>query len=381
MSGIRNHEVQFSLKDQLFNKGKVKKIASEIASVYPSFEQAAFEKLVVEKFPELELMERIMWIRDALKEHLPQEYRTAVKVLLDSLPPELDPTQTDNDFGDFIYAPYGYFVSAYGTKKVDVPFSLTALETMTKRFSMEGPIRAFLNEHPKETLRVVTAWSKSDNYHVRRLASEGTRPFLPWASKIGVDPAVLVPVLDTLHSDSTRYVTRSVANHLNDLSKIDSALVTETLKKWKKLNTQTEKELMFIIKHSLRTLVKQGNKDALMSLGFKEPKVQVEGFTVSPKRIAVGEAVTMKADIISNANDLQNIVVDYIIHFQKANGTKAPKVYKLGQYRLAPDEHVTIEKKHPIKLMSTRTLYPGVHTLELQINGQSFGGKDFDIVE
>ncbi len=381
MSGIKNHEKQFSLKDELFNKAKVKKISNELKRAYTGFDQKQFETDVLQKFPELELMERIMWIRDCVRAHLPNDYKNAVQSILKSLPPELDPEKTDNDFGEFIYAPYGYLVAEYGCTKADLAFSLKALETLTKRFSMEGPIRTFLNTYPAETMKAVTRWSQSKHYHVRRLASEGTRPFLPWACRIGIDPKSVVPILDTLHADPTRYVTRSVANHMNDLSKIEPALVVKTLKRWQKADQQGEKEMQFIVKHSLRTLVKEGNMDALKLLGFKAPQVAVANLKLSPKTIKTGQSLKLTFDLEAKGAVAQNLVIDYIIHFKKARGHTAPKVYKISQVTLKPGEKIAIEKKHPLKLMSTRALYPGIQTLELQINGQSFGKIDFKIVE
>ena len=381
MSGIKNTEKQFSLKDELFNKTKVKKISNELKRAYTGFDQTQFEKDVLKEFPKLELMERIIWIRDCLRTHLPNDYKNAVQIILKSLPPELDPKKTDNDFGEFIYAPYGYFVAEYGCTKADLKFSLKALEELTKRFSMEGPIRDFVNAFPKETYAVVEKWSRAKQYHVRRLASEGTRPFLPWAGRIKTDPKQAVTILDTLHSDTTRYVTRSVANHMNDLSKIEPGLVVKTLKRWQKAGEQDEKEMQFIVKHSLRTLVKEGNMDALKLLGFKAPQVTVTNLKLTPKNIKTGQSLTLTFDIETNANKLQKLVIDYVIHFRKAKGHTAPKVYKISQIELKPGEKITIEKKHPLKLMSTRTLYPGIQTFELQINGQSFGKKDFKIVE
>ena len=185
--------------------------------MYPDFSNQAFQQEVLAKFPELELLERIYWIRDILKKHLPSQYRAAVNILLNSLPPALDPTKSDDDFGDFIYAPYGYFVATYGCTKSELDFSLAALKQLTTRFSVEGPIRFFLNKFPQQTLVELIKWTQDGHYHVRRLASEGTRPALPWAQKINISYTDAIPILDNLYTDSTRFVTRSVANHVNDI--------------------------------------------------------------------------------------------------------------------------------------------------------------------
>jgi 3-methyladenine DNA glycosylase AlkC len=120
-----------------------------------------------------------------------------------------------------------------------------------------------LNEFETETFEQMKLWSKSDHYHLRRLASEGTRASLPWGIKINLDYKKPIEILDDLYYDSTRFVTRSVANHMNDISKKDAVLVLDTLKRWKDSKKQNTKEMDFIISHSLRTLVKDGNKEAL----------------------------------------------------------------------------------------------------------------------
>jgi 3-methyladenine DNA glycosylase AlkC len=242
---------KFSLKDHLFNQLKITKIAHEIHRVYPAFDENQFIQRTVGKFPELELKERISWISDTLKVFLPENYREATTILLESLPPPNDNTKTDNDFGDFIYAPHADFVAKYGCKEEYLSFSLKALKEITTRFSAEDAIRYFINAFPEETLRELQTWSLDPHYHVRRLASEGTRPKLPWAQKINIAVEKALPILDNLFSDTTRFVTRSVANHLNDISKIDPELTLSTLNKWQQSQKQNPKEMEYIIKHSL----------------------------------------------------------------------------------------------------------------------------------
>ncbi|HHC11373.1 MAG TPA: hypothetical protein ENK79_01910 [Campylobacterales bacterium] len=273
---------KFSLKDELFNPKKVHQIASEIKSVYATFEQGKFEKEVVDKFPELELKERIIHIRNMFAKYLPSDYIEAITILLKALPKELDPTLNDNDFGEFIYAPYSDFVATFGCCKEHLEFSLQALLEMTKRFSVEYAIRDFINVFPKESFEMLVACSLSENYHERRLASEGLRHKLPWGKKINLDYRLPISILDNLYYDKTRFVTRSVANHLNDISRIDASLVIETLVRWKASQKQSEKEMQFIFSHSLRTLVKEGNIEALELLGYRaNPAIEIINFNLN----------------------------------------------------------------------------------------------------
>lgn len=374
-----SQEDRFSLKDHLFNKEKVNKIAGEIKAVYPEFQARKFSTKVLNKFPEQELMERVYWIRDCLREFLPEDYQAAVEILLESLPPPCDPALSDDDFGDFIYSPYSYFVAEYGCEKEYLLFSLRALRHMTMRFSVEGPIRFFINKYPRETMEKLTKWTRDSHYHVRRLSSEGTRPFLPWAKKIHIPYEDVVEILNILHADKTRFVTRSVANHMNDLSKIDPKMVIKMLKVWRKLGWQEEKELDFITRHSLRTLVKDGNPNALKLLGYSAKEIEVSPVKLKKKNIKVGESVEFEFSITSTSNKPQDLMIDYVLHFQKSNGSLAPKTHKISKKSIGPKETLQINKNHPLKLMTTRKLHPGVHKIELQINGQKFGECEFKL--
>ena len=370
---------RFSLKDHLFNEVKVKKMAKDIKTVYPAFKDKEFVRAVVSEFPQLELMQRIAHISAMLRQYLPQDYLEALKVLMVSLPAPCDPTKFDDDFGEFIYAPYGHFVSEYGCEKKYLKESLAAIKEITQRFSCEWAIRNYLNTFSKETLAELKKWTKDSHYHVRRLVSEGTRPNLPWAKKVKITHADTLPLLELLYSDKTRYVTRSVANHLNDIAKGHPLQVVRTLKRWQESGRQTESEMIFITKHSLRTLVKQGNKAALELLGHGSTNVSLEAFSIDTPKVKVGEALEFSFALISSDKTQQDFIVDYIVHFRKANGTHAPKVHKLKMVRLAPGEQVLLTKKHPLRVMTTRTLYRGEHMVTVQVNGKTFDTYSFEV--
>jgi len=374
-----NRKEKFSLKDELYNPKKVEMIASEIKEVYPSFDASQFTKDTLEKFPTLELKERIYHIRDMLYKYLPSDFQEAVNILLLALPLELDTNKSDDDFGDFIYAPYSEYVTAYGCNEKYLDFSLQALREITKRFSVEFAIRDFINNYPTQTLAMLEECAKSENYHERRLASEGLRMKLPWAKKLTIDYRAPLKHLELLYTDATRYVTRSVANHLNDIAKIDATLVIETLKRWKKSKKQEPKEMDFIIRHALRTLLKQGNSDALAMLGYvHNPPIEVKKITLKSASVEVGEALEFEVEV--TALDDAMLMVDYIVHFQTKAGELSPKVHKLKKFELVKGETIVLKKKHPFRAnMTTRTLYAGEHLLEVQINGSIVAKNRFNL--
>ncbi len=368
------------MKDDLFNAQKVVKIASEIKAVYGTFAQEKFEKETVVKFPELELKERIFHIRDMLKKYLPDDFVEATNILLEAQPSELDPTKCDDDFGDFIYAPYSEFVTQGGCCEEHLDFALSALAEMTKRFSVEFAIRDFINTFPKESYAMLQACSLSENYHQRRLASEGLRLVLPWAKKIDIDYHDNLPLLDNLYHDKCRFVTRSVANHLNDISKKEPSLVLETLRRWKKSGKQDKKEMDFIINHALRTLIKNGDEATLGFLGYRvNPAIKIKSFTLSSEAIMIGESLRFSFEI--EAQKDEGLIVDYIVHFRTKAGKYNPKVHKLKKLHIEEDEAIMIEKKHHFKAgMTTRKLFLGEHKIELQINGKIYASKNFNLI-
>ena len=369
----------FSLKDELFNQRKVTYLATLLADANTNFDQAGFEKTVMARLLELELKERIAHIADCLEQYLDQDYKKAVRQIVDSLPPPLDPLKTDDDFGDFIFAPFGEYVARHGATKARLTVSLKTLRELTMRFSMEDAIRTFINAFPDETYVTLERWSKDKNYHVRRLASEGPRPLLPWSTRLSTPIERALPLLDQLHADPTRYVVRSVANHLNDISKSEPKLVIATLTRWQTAGRQEPAELAWLTKHALRTLVKQGYPKALAMLGYRpNPRVTVKNGAVSKPTIRVGEAVEFCFEVTAAAKE--SLLIDYVVYFVKANGEQKPKVHKLTTLTMAKGETSHICKKHYFKAgASTLTYYPGVHTIELQINGRQFGSVDFEL--
>ncbi len=368
------------LKELLFNKKKVEKIAGEIQYVYPLFKKNEFIRDIIEKSPELELKARISWIAECLKKYLPRDYKSAVYILVKALPSPNNPDLSDNDFGDFIYAPYAEYVAKNGCNKEYLKFSLQTLREMTTRFSSEDAIRYFINAFPKETLKELLKWSKDAHYHVRRLCSEGTRPKLPWSQKINIQITVPLPILDNLFSDKARFVTRSVANHINDISKIDHELAIDTLTKWRKSEKQKQTEMDYIVRHALRTLVKNGNHKALKLLGISYGvDVSILNFKL-PENVKMNTA--LEFSLMIHTEEDAHIIADYILYFQNKSGKlNTKKVFKLKKFSLVKGENITLIKRHMLReQMTTRKLFCGKHELEIQINGKSLGKKTFLIV-
>ncbi len=370
----------FSLKDHLFNRQKVDYLAGLFAANDSSFDRRRFVSSVMKRLESLELKQRITWIAETLIRHLPAQYPHAVKRIVGSLPPPLDESKTDDDFGDFIFAPLGEYVVRQGMSPEHLNLSLQTLKEITKRFSMEDAMRAFIRQFPTETLGELNKWTKDPNYHVRRLVSESTRPSLPWSGRIGLPVETMLPLLDVLHADSTRYVTRSVANHLNDISKSQPDLVVRTLQDWHRSERQDPAELMWMTRHALRTLIKQGHGDSLKLLGYRTtPKLTVGKLRIAKQKLAVGETLEFSLDITALRDE--SLMIDYTIDFVKAGGKRSSKVFKAAKVKLSKGEMKTVTKKHKLLAQATTyRIYPGKHHLAIQVNGQTVATQHFTIV-
>ena len=368
----------FSLKDQLFNAGSIGDLAAEFAAGIPGFDAPAFQAEVMGGLAERELLARLDWITDCLEPHLAADFPTMADQLEAAMPQPLDPSRTDDDFGRFIHAVPGILAVRHGLED-HRERALDLLYVATQRFSMEFYIRPFLNRWPEETFARLDVWAGDTNYHVRRLVSEGTRPSLPWAKKIEIDPLRPLDLLDRLHADPARFVTRSVSNHLNDISKFNSVAVIDLLKKWHKLGQQSKKELAWMTRHSLRTLVKQGDGQALEMLGFAQNVPIDAALKVSPNPVPIGGTLDLIA-VLRSETDLP-VLVDYVMHFHRPNGKHGRKVFKLKQAALRSGTPLTMQKSHKLKGNATTfTLHPGTHRVELQVNGRQVAEAEFELL-
>ncbi len=371
-------ETTFSLKDQLFNEQTVQQLADAIAAVSPTFAAQEYVARSMAQFPTLELKERIHCLVSTLGDFLPEDFLAAREVLLAALPPPLDPSLSDDDFGEFIWVVPGEFVARHGCREEYLRASLAFLGEATRRFSSESAIRPFLKNYPQQTMAFVHQWVEDDNYHTRRLASEGIRPFLPWAQRVILPLPEIVEVLHRLHADNTRYVTRSVANTLNDISRLDPALAVDTANVWLAAASQHPEELEWMVRHSLRTLVKDNNTAALGLLGYPaDPQFSVSGARLN-KRVRVGENLHWQAELTSKRE--QRLRINLRIHFLKANGTHSAKVFAIKDVAMQAGEKTHLEKKIAFKPRTTRVLYPGKHFAELVVNGVTRPKQAFDLV-
>ncbi len=354
-----------------------KAIARMISAVHPAFESRKFVNDALKGYEALALMPRGKHIAQALQRHLPADYPKAIAILLASLdqPHGRDPGLS---LGSFLYLPHTLFVAQFGLGHFEE--SMRAQHALTQRFTAEFSIRAFLQHHEAATLARFRQWTGDTSEHVRRLVSEGSRPRLPWASRLPAfqkNPAPVLELLELLRDDPALYVRRSVANNLNDIGKDHPELLAQTAKQWLK---GASEERRWIVQHALRSAVKRGEAGALAALGFgKSAEVEVSDAKVTPKRVVMGDKVNIAFDVTNTSKKPQRVLVDFCIHYVKASGKTSAKVFKLKVLDLAPRETVRLSKTVSTAEMTTRKHHAGKHRVEVLLNGQAQGLGVFEL--
>ena len=360
-----------------FDKALAQRLAEMITAVYPPFPAAAFVNQVAPQLDGLEMKQRTTVFVQGFRDHLPTGFANAWAVLEAALGAEL--ADGDGMFNDGWHLwPIAHFIEVFGLEEFEV--GVRAMREITKRHTAEFAIRPFLIHHQDEMLAILHTWTADENPHVRRLVSEGTRPRLPWAGRLHAfieDPSLTLALLEKLKDDPSEYVRRSVGNHLNDIAKDHPQLVIAMCRRWWQDGSP---ERRWIVQRALRTLVKAGDPDALAVLGYGSAQVELTNFSLTPDVLQLGEKLTLAFALHNPTDTEQNVVIDFVIHFVKANGQTRGKVFKLKTAVLAPHDSLTIEKSHLIRPITTRTYYPGTHRVEIQVNGQRLGERSFELI-
>jgi 3-methyladenine DNA glycosylase AlkC len=357
------------LKD-LVDRDSIAGIGEAIAGVTSGFDTAAFLGDVFDdSWEERALKQRIRHVAVCIHDGLDGEYAQKLAVLRRAtadLPVTGIPVWCFNDF-----------VEEYGVEYPDL--SLPALEQFTRLASSEFAVRPFIDRYPERMAAQMLAWAESDDAAVRRLASEGFRPRLPWGiglPAIKGDPTPVLAVLDRLRNDPDEVVRRSVANNLNDISKDHPDVTVAALRRWGDTTPAS------VRKHALRTLLKQGHRDAMELLGFvKNADVVVADIDVSPPIGKMGGSVHVEFRVQSRSDAPQPVMVDYAVVFQNVSGSGSRKVFKGVTAELGSGDEISLRRKISLQQMSTRRILPGKHVVEAQVNGVVLATVDFDVVE
>jgi 3-methyladenine DNA glycosylase AlkC len=363
-----------------FSPALVQRLGASIAQVHPAFPLRPFVETACAGLDALELLDRARHIARALAHHLPPSYPEAADVLLRSLGPEHESDELIGaGMGPFFYLPHVLFVAERGLDHFEI--SMRAQYELTKRFSAESSIRPYIAHAPDRTFALLRAWAADSNAHVRRLVSEGTRLRLPWAPRVAwldANPERIIELLDLLKDDPSPMVRRSVANNLNDLGKARPDLLVRTAAAWLEDASADRRHL---VEHALRSAVRRGEAAALALLGFGgRPAVALERATFTPRQVRIGGRVVMHLVLRSTARRSQPLLVDVAVHFVKAHGTTAPKVFKLARLTLDRDERTELRTSFSLAVHTTRVPRPGTHRVDIIVNGHRISAGAFHVI-
>lgn len=353
---------------EMFNTKFYENLATEFNKADAKFDSQQFVEAVTNGLKNRSLNERLRFTSIILKNHLPEDFKKAVKILNAVIP------NTAKGYTSLIFPDY---IGQFGVH--DFETSLEALAFYTQFGSSEFAIREFLKHDFDKTLEVMKGWAKSPNHHHRRLASEGCRPRLPWAMAIPVlkkNPNPILPLLTILKSDSSEYVRRSVANNLNDIAKDNPQTVIELASQWKGQSKETDA----IIKHACRTLLKQGNIEILKHFGLDSSKVTVTNFKINTPKVAVGDYLEFSFAVHNNDVKPQTIRLEYAVYYLRQNGQLSKKVFKISERFFEANQSSDINRRQSFKLITTRKFYLGKQKLSIIVNGEEKDSIVFELI-
>lgn len=355
------------LKD-LYSHDFIYSVATQFQLVYPAFDKQGFMNSIFDaQWAEKVLKARLTFIAITLQRFLPTDFQQSC-VILKQVAPLFDGYQA-------MFFPA--FIELYGLEHYQT--SIESLAFLTQFSSAEFAVRPFIIKYPQQMMAQMLIWANSDNTHIRRLASEGCRPRLPWANALPLfkkNPALILPILACLKDDNEDYVCRSVANNLNDISKDNPQLVVEIAQSW--LQGNPSKNRVWLVKHACRGLLKSAHPEILKLFGFSSPKhIKVDKLVVD-KTLCMGEKLNFSFSLISSTV-LGKCRLEFAISFMKKNGKQVEKIFKISESEIKTNSK-QVSKQFNFKAISTRKYYPGAHQLFILINGVKMAQQPFELL-
>lgn len=348
----------------VYNNEFLRQFSEKLHCVYSAFDRKKFIAIMLdETWEELPLKRRMHRITEALGRCLPTRFEKALYILF----------AIDADCTGFPYLFFPDFVATYGLLEEHWELSIAALERFTIRSSSEFAVRPFLLRNPERMIQQMEKWAKHSNEHVRRLASEGCRPRLPWGQSLPMfkrDPAPVFRILEILKADPSLYVRKSVANNLNDIAKDHPALVIETARGWLGVNPYTD----WIVRQGCRTLIRKAYPEVMELFGYAKNNDETSiitqtVFTVEPSEVAIGEVCELHYELLVRVGEPLHIRVEYAIDFVKAGGRLSRKNFLLTDKSVPGGVKISGSRSHSWRNLTTRTHYSGKHRIVLLVNG------------
>lgn len=356
----------------MYNPGFFERLCPVLSDTIPGFDERKFiNKVFDNQWPDLELKQRTRQITLALRCFMPDDFILAAPMIV-NLSNRLRQNEEQEQSYPLIFLPD--YIAVYGLDHFEI--SMMALGEVTKLVSAEFAVRPFLMRYPETAMQQMIAWSTHENSFVRRLASEGCRPRLPWAMglpALKIDPSPIWPVLENLKEDTSEYVRRSVANNLNDIAKDHPETLLKKVRRWKADHPSTK----WIIKHGCRTLLKKGSEEALIMHGF-DPAIKSDVTAMKLQRkVHIGDQLQFQFTFCNRERKPDHFRLEYRIGYITSAGKVSSKIFKIGEYRLQPGQSLVVKKKQSFKDLTTRKHYKGMHALNIVVNGKVKASKTF----
>ena len=346
----------------------VLELANSISSLDSTFDAEHFLQILDNQWIDRELKDRISTVAKGLGEAFNSSYSDSLETLCLA-------TEGCSGLKALTFPEY---VSQFGLNHWQE--SMHALERFTLLCSSEFAVRIFIRADEKKMMKQLMAWADSSNHHLRRLASEGCRPRLPWSQPLRrfiADPSPVIDVLEKLIEDDEEYVCRSVANNLNDISKAHPELALQLAERW----IVKKGKAAWIVKHGLRTLLKKGNTQAMRLFGFADPSsIAVSEVAIGSGVVSIGDSEDVVIRFVVESSEPEKLRVECAVGYLKANGKHSEKVFQVGEYHLGRGQY-SKTKRLSFKQMTTRKHYPGEHYIVAIINGQRKKRTEFVVEE
>jgi 3-methyladenine DNA glycosylase AlkC len=270
------------------------------------------------------------------------------------------------------------YVEQYGRN--DFTISVNAMEAITQYTSCEFAVRPYLIQYPIQMMEQMQRWSFHPHHAVRRFASEGCRPRLPWAMGLPAlkkNPSPILPILEELKNDAADFVRRSVANNLNDNAKDPPDLVIKLARKWMGKTAETD----WVVKHGCRTLLKQGRMEVMQLFGYGNTEyIAINNLEITTPKVAIGQYLHFDFELHNTNSEVTKIRLEYAIYYQKANGTLSKKVYKISEKTYDAHSITPVQRKQSFKLITTRKFHTGQHALAITVNGKEGPQHFFELL-
>lgn len=356
------------LKETFYSDKNLKILANRMAEYCVDFNpQNWLQTIKNTDWEKLELRNRGQRIAENIVPFLPQNKPDAAQAIR-----FLGGYKWDGHFFVFPYLVPSLF-------RDDWDLAIELLEFLTQISTSEFAVRPFIEQNPEKMFAQINRWALHKNEHVRRLASECTRPALPWASKVNYltqNPDDIIHVLQKLKNDPSEYVRRSVANNLNDISKLFPQKVLAVAKKWYGYDKNTDK----LLKHALRTLLKNANPEAYQVLDFStKPAIKIRA-VVHPVAVKMGNKFGFSFTLSNESDTKQKLNILYVLEFFRPNKKPSKKVFSVAEKTFLPNKTLSFNKLYHFSDKTTRKHYVGEHKFYILGNGKVLYSTTFDVV-